>query len=185
MIARINPLTNTIEGKDNFSRNLYVLVAVRSPDHHGLFVGDLAGGDGVDLLDVLDLGNGLHGCVFMCVIKVRKRLACPSLKSCGRGSVSRKNFQKGHAFFFFCLLLVFFFTSTSEVALREKRGKRGRRKKRERMNFFLKALLNAKVILVCSMAIPRAEMPETNTQHRTNIHTKKKEKRGQKEKEGE
>ena len=61
MIARINPLTNTIEGKDNFSRNLYVLVAVRSPDHHGLFVGDLAGGDGVDLLDVLDLGNGLHG----------------------------------------------------------------------------------------------------------------------------
>ena len=61
MIARINPLTNKIEGKDNFSRNLYVLVAVRSPDHHGLFVGDLAGGDGVDLLDVLDLGNGLHG----------------------------------------------------------------------------------------------------------------------------
>ena len=34
---------------------------MRSPDHHGLFVGDLAGGDGVDLLDVLDLGNGLHG----------------------------------------------------------------------------------------------------------------------------
>ena len=33
---------------------------MRSPDHHGLFVGDLAGGDGVDLLDVLDLGNGLH-----------------------------------------------------------------------------------------------------------------------------
>ena len=61
MIARINPLTNKIEGKDNFSRNRYVLVAVRSPDHHGLFVGDLAGGDGVDLLDVLDLGNGLHG----------------------------------------------------------------------------------------------------------------------------
>ena len=27
--------------------------------------------------------------------------------------------------------------------------------------------------------VPRAEMPETNTQHRTNIHTKKKEKRGQ------
>ena len=61
MIGRINPLTNKIEGKDNFSRNRYVLVAVRSPDHHGLFVGDLAGGDGVDLLDVLDLGNGLHG----------------------------------------------------------------------------------------------------------------------------
>ena len=138
MIARINPLKNTIEGKDNFSRNLYVLVAVRSPDHHGLFVGDLAGGDGVDLLDVLDLGNGLHGCVFMCVIKVRKRLACPSLKSCGRGSVSRKNFQKGHAFFFFACSSFFFFTSihTSEVALREKMGKRGRRKKRERMNFF-------------------------------------------------
>ena len=33
---------------------------MRSPDHHGLFVDDLAGGDGVDLLDVLDLGNGLH-----------------------------------------------------------------------------------------------------------------------------
>ena len=42
-------------------RNRYLLVAVRSPDHHGLFVDDLAGGDGVDLLDVLDLGNGLHG----------------------------------------------------------------------------------------------------------------------------
>ena len=42
-------------------RKRYLLVAVRSPDHHGLFVGDLAGGDGVDLLDVLDLGNGLHG----------------------------------------------------------------------------------------------------------------------------
>ena len=50
------------------------------------------------------------------------------------------------------------------------------------MNFFLKALLNAKVILDY---VPHAEMPETNTQHRTNIHTKKKEKRGQKEKEGE
>jgi len=46
--------------KDKF-RKRYLLVAVRSPDHHGLFVGDLAGGDGVDLLDVLDLGNGLHG----------------------------------------------------------------------------------------------------------------------------
>ena len=67
MIARINPLKNTIEGKDNFSRNLYVLVAVRSPDHHGLFVDDLAGGDGVDLLDVLDLGNGLHDYLFMYV----------------------------------------------------------------------------------------------------------------------
>ena len=42
-------------------RNRYLLVAVRSPDHHGLFVDDLTGGDGVDLLDVLDLGNGLHG----------------------------------------------------------------------------------------------------------------------------
>ena len=40
---------------------------MRSPDHHGLFVGDLAGGDGVDLLDVLDLGNGLHGdnCMYL------------------------------------------------------------------------------------------------------------------------
>jgi hypothetical protein len=45
---------------------VYLLVAVRSPDHHGLFVGDLAGGDGVDLLDVLDLGNGLHVvCVYI------------------------------------------------------------------------------------------------------------------------
>ena len=41
-------------------RNRYLLVAVRSPDHHGLFVDDLAGGDGVDLLDVLYLGTGLH-----------------------------------------------------------------------------------------------------------------------------
>ena len=40
---------------------------MRSPDHHGLFVDDLAGGDGVDLLDVLDLGNGLHDYVFMYV----------------------------------------------------------------------------------------------------------------------
>ena len=43
-------------------RNRYLLVAVRSPDHHGLFVDDLAGGDGTLIfLDVLDLGNGLHG----------------------------------------------------------------------------------------------------------------------------
>ena len=48
-------------------RNRYLLVAVRSPDHHGLFVDDLAGGDGVDLLDVLDLGNGLHDYLFMYV----------------------------------------------------------------------------------------------------------------------
>ena len=47
-------------GKFRVCRNRYLLVAVRSPDHHGLFVDDLAGGDGVDLLDVLDLGNGLH-----------------------------------------------------------------------------------------------------------------------------
>ena len=49
---------------------MYLLVAVRSPDHHGLFVGDLAGGDGVDLLDVLDLGNGLHVvcvCIYECI----------------------------------------------------------------------------------------------------------------------
>ena len=108
MIGRINPLTNKIEGKDNFSRNRYVLVAVRSPDHHGLFVGDLAGGDGVDLLDVLDLGNGLHGCVFMCVIKVRKRWA-PVLEESGRGSVSRKLFSWRHAFFFAAGGLVFFY----------------------------------------------------------------------------
>jgi hypothetical protein len=31
-------------------RNRYLLVTVRSPDHHGLFVDDLASGDGVDLL---------------------------------------------------------------------------------------------------------------------------------------
>jgi hypothetical protein len=48
-------------------RNRYLLVAVRSPDHHGLFVDDLTGGDGVDLLDVLDLGNGLHDYLFMYV----------------------------------------------------------------------------------------------------------------------
>lgn len=57
-----------------------------------------------------------------------------------------KIFRKGTPSFFL-LAPRFFFTSTSEVALREKRGKRGRRKKRERMNFFFKALLNAKVIL--------------------------------------
>ena len=52
---------NTRERLKRKFRNRYLLVAVRSPDHHGLFVDDLAGGDGVDLLDVLDLGNGLHG----------------------------------------------------------------------------------------------------------------------------
>ena len=46
-----------------------------------------------------------------------------------------QKFSERARLLFFCLLLVFF-TSTSEVALREKRGKRGRRKKRERMNFF-------------------------------------------------
>ena len=46
-----------------------------------------------------------------------------------------KIFRKGTPSFFL-LAPRFFFTSTSEVALREKRGKRGRRKKRERMNFF-------------------------------------------------
>ena len=54
--------------KDKF-RKRYLLVAVRSPDHHGLFVGDLAGGDGVDLLDVLDLGNGLHVYILCAFIK--------------------------------------------------------------------------------------------------------------------
>ena len=54
--------------KDKF-RKRYLLVAVRSPDHHGLFVGDLAGGDGVDLLDVLDLGNGLHVYI-LCVVRL-------------------------------------------------------------------------------------------------------------------
>ena len=50
-------------------RNRYLLVAVRSPDHHGLFVDDLAGGDGVDLLDVLDLGNGLHDYfIYVCAL---------------------------------------------------------------------------------------------------------------------
>ena len=58
-----------------------------------------------------------------------------------------QKFSERARLLFFLLAPRFFFTSTSEVALREKRGKRGRRKKRERMNFFFKALLNAKVIL--------------------------------------
>ena len=182
ILSDVSELSEIKDARGGKIRNRYVLVAVRSPDHHGLFVGDLAGGDGVDLLDVLDLGNGLHGCVFMCVIKVRKRWACPSLKSCGRGSVSRKNFQKGHAFFFFACSSFFFTSTTSEVALREKRGKRGRRKKRERMNFFLKALLNAKVILVCTT---RRDARDEHTTPNEHPHKKKKEKRGQKEKEGE
>ena len=93
-----------------------------------------------------------------------------------------KIFRKGTPSFFL-LAPRFFFTSTSEVALREKRGKRGRRKKRERMNFFLKALLNAKVILVCRYHAPRCPRRTHNTE-RTSTQ-KKKEKRGQKEKEGE
>ena len=94
------------------------------------FVGDLAGGDGVDLLDVLDLGNGLHGCVFMCVIKVRKRLACPSLKSCGRGKASAaKIFRKGTPSFF--LLAPRFFTSTERWLSERKGEKREEKKGRE------------------------------------------------------
>ena len=62
--SRLIPRKKTIvtqgSGKFRVCRNRYLLVAVRSPDHHGLFVDDLTGGDGVDLLDVLDLGNGLH-----------------------------------------------------------------------------------------------------------------------------
>ena len=42
-------------------RKLYVLVAVRAPDHHGLGVGDLAGGDGDGLRDLRGgLGDGRH-----------------------------------------------------------------------------------------------------------------------------
>ena len=59
---------DSTRGRQNF-RKRYLLVAVRSPDHHGLFVGDLAGGDGVDLLDVLNLGNGLHVYILCAVIK--------------------------------------------------------------------------------------------------------------------
>jgi hypothetical protein len=59
---------DSTRGRQNF-RKRYLLVAVRSPDHHGLFVGDLAGGDGVDLLDVLDLGNGLHVYILCAFIK--------------------------------------------------------------------------------------------------------------------
>ena len=47
---------------------------MRSPDHHGLFVDDLAGGDGVDLLDVLDLGNGLHDYfIYVCALYSEER----------------------------------------------------------------------------------------------------------------
>ena len=90
-----------------------------------------------------------------------------------------QKFSERARLLFFCLLLVFF-TSTSEVALREKRGKRGRRKKRERMNFFLKALLNAKVILVCTTR------RDARDEHTTpNEHPHKKKGKKQKEKEGE
>ena len=40
---------------------VHVLVAVRAPDHHGLGVGDLAGGDGDGLRDLRGgLGDGRH-----------------------------------------------------------------------------------------------------------------------------
>ena len=39
---------------------MYVLVAVRAPDHHGLGVGDLAGGDGDGLGDLSLLGDSGH-----------------------------------------------------------------------------------------------------------------------------
>ena len=61
ILSDVSELSEIKDARGGKIRNRYVLVAVRSPDHHGLFVGDLAGGDGVDLLDVLDLGNGLHG----------------------------------------------------------------------------------------------------------------------------
>ena len=108
ILSDVSELSEIKDARGGKIRNRYVLVAVRSPDHHGLFVGDLTGGDGVDLLDVLDLGNGLHGCVFMCVIKVRKRWA-PVLEESGRGSVSRKLFSWRHAFFFAAGGLVFFY----------------------------------------------------------------------------
>jgi hypothetical protein len=41
---------------------VYVLVAVRAPDHHGLGVGDLAGGDGDGLGDLSLLGDSGHLC---------------------------------------------------------------------------------------------------------------------------
>ena len=110
---------------------------MRSPDHHGLFVGDLAGGDGVDLLDVLDLGNGLHGCVFMCVIKVRKRWACPSLKS-RDVEASAANYSLGDTPSFLLPAASFFFTS--EVALRaplqRENGKKREEKKEGENEFF-------------------------------------------------
>ena len=99
-----------------------------------------------------------------------------------------QKFSERARLLFFCLLLVFF-TSTSEVALREKRGKRGRRKKRERMNFFLKALLNAKVILVCMVwpyHAPRCPRDEHTTPNfLPNEHPHKKKRKNEKEKEGE
>ena len=136
ILSDVSELSEIKDARGGKIRNRYVLVAVRSPDHHGLFVGDLAGGDGVDLLDVLDLGNGLHGCVFMCVIKVRKRWA-PVLEESGRGSVSRKLFSWRHAFFFAAGGLVFF---TSEVALRaplqRENGKKSEEKKEGENEFF-------------------------------------------------
>ena len=131
ILSDVSELSEIKDARGGKIRNRYVLVAVRSPDHHGLFVGDLAGGDGVDLLDVLDLGNGLHGCVFMCVIKVRKSWACPSLKS-RDVEASAANYSLGDTPSFLLPAASFFFTS--EVALRaplqrEKREKEGREKR--------------------------------------------------------
>ena len=44
----------------------YVLVAVRAPDHHGLGVGDLAGGDGDGLGDLSLLGDSGHDDYYSC-----------------------------------------------------------------------------------------------------------------------
>ena len=80
-----------------------------------------------------------------------------------------KIFRKGTPSFFL-LAPRFFFTSTSEVALREKRGKRGRRKKRERMNFLKGAAKDGFL--------------RTGENAKMNFHTKKRTKKDKKEKEG-
>ena len=94
-----------------------------------------------------------------------------------------QKFSERARLLFFCLLLVFFYEYEWGGSPREKGKKREEKKEGENEFFLLKALLNAKVILVCRYHAPRCPRRTHNTE-RTSTQ-KKKEKRGQKEKEGE